>query len=242
MKRNYFRFNVRWLMVLGLSFVIYHLSFSSAAAQMVPDKRYAPAYEYDTYQDMPMVMAAKGWAARPVKVKGGGKAPDIVTLTKAFNRVWQVEVVAGVLRLAADPQFTHATDPDYDSETIVDRKNGYLCDDSGATDSDYMEACVWRRNNGHRLFAIRMGGPTDPEIEVVCFYDYDPATETMTPEASPADTFKPTHEFYNYKLPHKGKDFIITEYLLEEEDTTLQHVYTWDGQNLVYATDRKVKH
>ena len=231
----------RW-MVIALSLFLYHLSLGSAVAQMTPDKRYAPAYEYETYQDMPMVKAAKGWAARPIKVKGGGKTPDIVTLTKAFNQVWNVGVVSGVLKQAADPKFTHASDPEYDSETIVDRKNGYLCEDSGGTDSDYMEACVWRRDNGHRLFAICMGGPTDPEIEVVCFYDYDPATETMTPEASPADTFKPTEEYYNYNLPHKGKDFIISEYLLNEDGITLEHVYTWDGQKLVYSHDRRVKH
>ena len=33
MKKNYLMFNVRWLMVLGLSFLISHFSFSSAAAQ-----------------------------------------------------------------------------------------------------------------------------------------------------------------------------------------------------------------
>ena len=33
MKKNFLMFNVRWLMVLGLSFLISHFSFSSAAAQ-----------------------------------------------------------------------------------------------------------------------------------------------------------------------------------------------------------------
>ncbi len=230
------------MMVIGLSFIICQLSFSRASAQMKPDQRYAFACEHETYQDLPMIKVTKGWAARPIKVKNGGQKPDIVTLTKAFNKVWNVEVVKGVLSMAADPKFTRAVDPEYDSETIVDRKNGYLCEDSGGTDSDYMEACVWRRNNGHRLFAIRMGGPTDPEIEVVCFYDYDPTTEMLTPEAGPADTFKPTEEYYSYHLPQKGKDFIISEFLMNEEDTTLEHVYTWDGQKHVYGYDRKVKH
>ena len=44
-------------------------------AQMKPDKRYNPAYTYDTYEDMDMVKVGKGWAARPIKVEGGGKAP-----------------------------------------------------------------------------------------------------------------------------------------------------------------------
>lgn len=211
-----------------------------ANAQMKPDKRYNPAFTYDSYFDMDMVKVGKGWATRPIKVKGGGKAPGVVTLTKAFNDVWKVYVVSGILKQAQDPKFTYKSDPEYDSEDIVDRKNGYMGVDSGGTDSDYMESCVWRCDNGHRLFAIRMGGPTDPEIEVVCFYDYDPETETMTPVESPVDTFKPKEEYYSYSLPRKGKDFIITEYILSD-DSNLQHIYTFDGQKHVYSHDRVIK-
>ena len=173
-------------------------------------------------------------------MKGGGKAPGIVTLTKAFNEVWNVYVVGGILKRAANPKFTRHVEPEYDAETIVDRKNGYMCEDSGGTDSDYMESCVWRRDNGHRLFAILMGGPTDPEIEVVCFYDYDPATETLTPEESPADTYPLKCEFYSYSLPHKGKDFIIKEYHLDTEEA-VSHVFKWDGHKHVYSHDTKEK-
>ena len=211
-----------------------------ANAQMKPDKRYNPAYTYESYEDMDMVKVGKGWAARPIKVKGGGKAPGVVTLTKAFNDVWKVYVVSGILKKAQDPKFTYKSYPEYDSEDIVDRKSGYMCVNSGGTDSDYMESCVWRCDNGHRLFAILMGGPTDPEIEVVCFYDYDPETEMMTPVESPVDTFKPKYEFYSYDLPRKGKDFIITEYDVAAEET-VSHVYTWDGQKHVYGYDKKGK-
>lgn len=211
-----------------------------ANAQMKPDKRYEPAYTYDTYEDMDMVKCGKGWATRPIKVKGGGKAPDIVKLTKAFNDVWNVYVVSTILKQAKNPKFTSQKYPEYDSEDIVDRPNGYMCVDSGGTDSDYMESCVWRCDNGHRLFAILMGGPTDPEIELVCFYDYDPATETMTPVVSPVDTFKPKYEFYSYDLPRKGKDFMITEYDVAAGEA-VSHVYTWDGQKHVYGYDKKEK-
>ena len=37
-----------------------------------------------------------------------------------------------------------------------------------------MQACVWQRSNGHRLFAVVIGQPVNPEIEFICFYDYDP--------------------------------------------------------------------
>ena len=209
------------------------LACGEVKAQKVPLKQYAHVYEMDTYQDLDMVKVGRGWASRPIKVPNGGKAPNIVTLMKAFNNVWHVYVVEGVLNCAKDPNFTKAVDEEYNSTTIVDRKNGYMCEDSGGTDSDYMEACVWRRNNGHRLLAVVLGGTCDPDIQVVCFYDYDPATQTLTPEESPVDTFKGTgSEYVSYTLPHKGKDFIITEYLVGEG--SMKYVYTWDGQKPVF--------
>lgn len=223
---------------LLITCVMMALCCHQAMAQMKTAQRYAPTYNQETYQDDEMVKVGKGWASRPIKVKKGGKTPGVVTLTCAFNEVWGVPVVKGILRQAANPKFTRAYDKEYDSETIVDRKNGYMCEDSGGTDSDYMSSCVWRRDNGHRLFAICIGSPTDPEIEVICFYDYDPATETMTPEQSPADTFQKKHEFYSYALPHKGKDFIIREYDLAT-DEEISHHFTWDGQKHVYGYDTK---
>ena len=221
-----------WLMKRYLTLIIFFaaawLTCLQADAQMVPPKQYAEVYKMDTYKGMDMVEVGRGWASRPIKVPNGGKAPNIVTLMKAFNAVWHVYVVEGVLNCAKDPNFTKAVDKEYDSTTIVDRKNGYMCEDSGGTDGDYMEACVWRRDNGHRLLAVVLGGACDPDIMVVCFYDYDPATQTLTPEESPADTFKGTgSEYVSYTLPQKGKDLIITEYLVGEGG--LKYVYTWDG-------------
>ena len=215
-------------LTLIIFFAAAWLTCLQADAQMVPPKQYAEVYKMDTYKGMDMVEVGRGWASRPIKVPNGGKAPNIVTLMKAFNAVWHVYVVEGVLNCAKDPNFTKAVDKEYDSTTIVDRKNGYMCEDSGGTDGDYMEACVWRRDNGHRLLAVVLGGACDPDIMVVCFYDYDPATQTLTPEESPADTFKGTgSEYVSYTLPQKGKDLIITEYLVGEGG--LKYVYTWDG-------------
>jgi hypothetical protein len=96
-----------------------------------------------------------------------------------------------------------------------------------------MEACVWRRDNGHRLFAIQVSSPVDPVISVICFYDYDPKNATLKPEASPVDNFKGTGaEYVDYILPRKGKDFIISEYTF---DAYIKYIYTWNGNNPVYS-------
>ena len=76
----------------------------ATAAQMKPNPRYASTYELDVYQDASMVKVGKKWAQQSIKVRGGGQKPDIVTLTKAFNSVWKVDVVSEVLQLAKNPK------------------------------------------------------------------------------------------------------------------------------------------
>ena len=210
-----------------------------ANAQMKPDKRYNPAYTYESYEDMDMVKVGKGWAARPIKVKGGGKAPGVVTLTKAFNDVWKVYVVSGILKKAQDPKFTYKSYPEYDSEDIVDRKSGYMCVNSGGTDSDYMESCVWRCDNGHRLFAIYFGNPVEPSIHFVCFYDYDPQKRTLTPEPQIIDGYRTTEDTkFFYDLPQEGKDLIISEF---GPKGYLRHTFKWDGMKPVYSKTEVVE-
>ena len=170
------------------------------------------------------------WTSRNIKVPKGGENPNIVQLLTAFQNAWGTYVIDPVLRCAKDPRFTSKKDGETDGEIIVDRKNGYACLDNGGTDSGYMETCVWRRNNGHRLFAIVLGQPVDPEIEFVCFYDYDPKTSTMYPETGPEQGFHPLgkENHVGYNLPRKGKDFIISEYDINLQ-SNINHVFSWDG-------------
>ena len=128
-----------------------------------------------------MIKIGLGWADETIKVPNGGQAPGIVTLTKAFNRVWPTYVVSSILKKASNPRFTESKDNECGGGTVVDRKNGYLSESAGACDGDDMEACVWKRDNGHRLFAIQVSSSCDPDFAVICFYDYDPATQTLTP-------------------------------------------------------------
>lgn len=186
---------------------------------------YALATEYHTLEEI-----HAQWMSRNIKVPKGGQNPKIVQLLTAFQDVWGTDVVDPVLKCAKDPRFTSKRDEENNEAIIVDRKNGYACLDNGGTDSGFMETCMWRRDNGHRLFAIRLGQPVDPEIEFVCFYDYDPQTAIMYPEAGPVQEFHPLCEdnFVGYNLPQKGKDFIISEYD-NNLHGNINHVFFWDG-------------
>ena len=221
--------------IIILLFALLFAGSQSAWAQLKPAERYKTVYETESYENDGMIKIGLGWADKTIRVPNGGQAPGIVTLTKAFNSVWPTYVVKGILKLAEDPNFTEVKDEEYGGGSVVDRRNGYLCDDAGYSDGESMEACVWKRDNGHRLFAIQVSSSCDPDFSVICFYDYDPATQTLTPESSPVDTYRPKEgRDYWFSLPRHGKDFIITE-MIHSDQVNLSSIYKFDGNKHVYS-------
>lgn len=192
---------------------------------VVMTSMYALAAEYHS-----LVEIHDQWKSRNINVPQGGNNPGIVQLVQAFQDTWHSYNIIPVLEKAKNPNFTFEANEEYGGGITVDRKNGYVSLDNGGSDDYYMEACVWRRDNGHRLFAIVLGQPVDPEIEFVCFYDYDPQTSTMYPETGPEQGFHPLNmdNHVSYNLPQKGKDFIISEYDFNLQNN-INHVFSWDG-------------
>ena len=82
----------------------------------------------------------------------------------------------------------------------VDHRNGWLqlqeavpcegdCDDgdvdvSNEPEAETVQACVWKRSNGHRLFAVSFSQRSSRVRALVAFFDYDAAKKTLTPEKS----------------------------------------------------------
>ena len=114
-------------------------------------------------------------------------------------------------------------------------------DDAG-TDGAYMSLCFWNRKNGHKLFAVRLGKPTDPCIDFVCFYDYDAQKKTLTPEPDILKGYRmrDKKEFTQIyaKLPRKGKTLLVDEW---GDDGPVQHTFTWDGMKPVYSKTAPLK-
>ena len=97
-----------------------------------------------------------------------------------------------------------------------------------------VSACVWKRNNGHKLFAVNfhvLGGN-----DFVCFYDFDPVKRTLTPEESPVKREhlkSPEKSPLWYDLPHQGKTMTVVED--GGSDAVVINYYEFDGQNLKFA-------
>ena len=152
------------------------------------------------------------WANKEIPVENGGKMPELITLLKAFNKVWPTETGGAI---------------------VMDRKNGYAEVVQGDAPGDNMSAAVWGRKDGDLLFIInivRSDKENDEKTQqAICAYDYDPATETLTPENNAIIRFRQTAGMTTtYKLPREGKDISIVERDKDFHGTF--HIFTWDGQ------------
>ena len=182
------------------------------------------------------------WRTKRISVKDGGQTPDVVTLLRAFHQALPTWAVSQVLKQADHPakgtrqSGTAAIwdgEEEDDYRILIDRRNGYA-DLASQTDIDQTAASVWRKDNGHRIFALSLFQQHGNPQNVLCWYDYDPQTQTMTPEKSPLDDFKPSAKgaFVAYELPMTGTDFNIIEYYPSQPAIT--HVYKWNRKQFLY--------
>lgn len=182
------------------------------------------------------------WRTKKISVKNGGQTSDVVTLLRAFHQALPTWAVSQVLKQADHPakgtrqSGTAAIwdgEEEDDYRILIDRRNGYA-DLASQTDIDQTAASVWRKDNGHRIFALSLFQQHGNPQNVLCWYDYDPQTQTMTPEKSPLDDFKPSAKgaFVAYELPMTGTDFNIIEYYPSLPAIT--HVYKWNRKQFLY--------
>ena len=164
----------------------------------------------------------KQWTTKNIKVSGGA---NILQLVSAFQQTWPTYSGRELLK------FSKSKAPYDNTDKIVDIKNGYVfySEDSPDAESDeIMSACVWNRQNGHKLFAITFCRMEPSELTFICFYDYDPKSLTLVPEKSLSKLFTPSFPNYShrYHLPQKGKNLQVGEYYGAIQ---IVHKYTWDG-------------
>ena len=170
---------------------------------------------------------ASQWKKKNIVVKNGGQSPNIITLLQAFQNTNPTWVVKEVLKRVPAIKDGNAWESKDDYRVLVDRKNGYV-DLSSETDMDQMQACVWRKDNGHKIFAVSLNEQHAPIPDLLCWYDYNPQTQTMKPEKSPLDDFTPDlpSAIVSCNLPRKGTDLEIYEYYTSLP--AFKNIYKWN--------------
>lgn len=163
------------------------------------------------------------WSTRTIKVST--PKPNILQLVQAFQNTFPTYTGRELIR------FSKSSANYTDNDKVVDLKNGYACywdDEPGSENDEQLQACVWNRSNGHRLFAVSLHHFVPDWLEVFCVYDFNPQTCTLTPEKTLVNFFTPSFPGFRYRiwLPRMGKNFDVEEFY---GSLTIVHSYVWDG-------------
>lgn len=167
-----------------------------------------------------------GWEKKTIT---GVKSGNIIPLLTAFNKVWPTAPGTAILTDGTKPE---AQDNEYHFE--VDTPNGYVSANELGDYGQDLAACVWKRSNGHRLFAVRFTQSVGVfPHSIVLFYDFDAAKGTLTPESQALSAFMPAFneadvDAVSIELPQIGKDVTVKEYIMGWY-FSIKHTYTWNG-------------
>lgn len=185
------------------------------------------------FESTPLTVINQGWKAKTIDNVING---SLGIMLERFDQTWPTWMM-GDVRDAMEKGLSKVVLEEETGLTVtIDSKNGYVSVSDGGTDGEYMSACYWNRSNGHKLLAVLLGKPTDPCIEVLCTYDYDPAKKCLTPEPAILKGYRwGDKEGYTQlfcHLPKVGKNVVVQEWGQEEPR---QHTFTWDGMKPVYS-------
>ncbi|MBR5687204.1 MAG: hypothetical protein IKX36_04515 [Prevotella sp.] len=178
------------------------------------------------------------WASKPLKGVAAGKTIDIERFAYAFCKEYpNFDANKAIYDYIVSP----ATYKEKNSYFRVEsqKKYGYLSCRAELQVSWDTYCCYWKRNNGHCLVAFWMeqGHESEPHATdgLLVFYDYNPATDTMTPETSLAkkveEAMSPFDEF-SVNLPAQGKDIELTGYKIDIENDSAEgtdYLLRWNG-------------
>ena len=174
----------------------------------------------------------KAWTGKTIEVDAGDVDRGIEQFAIAFCDAYpQCETNKAML----DYLMSGKKDELYD--VISKPRNGYARCIMKVETIHVTEMCYWNRQNDHKLFAAFMSAASESgeEDNLVVFYDYDPATDVLTPEPELTNMIERRVKGYDsfaVDLPDEGKDIIIHAYTVDKEndsaesdDTTLK----WNG-------------
>lgn len=186
------------------------------------------------FESCPLEVINQGWSNKTIENVING---SLGIMLERFDQTWPTWMVGSVRETMEKGLDKQVLDKETDLTVTVDIKNGYVRVGDGGTDGEYMSACYWKRSNGHRLLAVLLGKPTDPCIEVLCTYDYDPVRKCLIPEPDILKGYRWGDKGeYNQMfciLPRKGKNIIVEDW--SGNDGPVQHTFVWDGMKPVYA-------
>lgn len=181
------------------------------------------------------------WGNQPIAVASDGKTVNIEVLASAFCKQYAKYKPNEVLRenLVGKPSYG---EDDLGSLFNFENKsaNGYLSCMAMIQYDWLTTCCYWKRSNGHKLVAFWLLETYEGDKKPACllaFYDYDPATDTMTPETGltkKVEEKMSSFDAYTVHLPDEGKDINITGHQIDYEEDCAYNtdfLLRWNGND-----------
>ena len=203
----------------------------------------------------------KEWRSKVINVFTDEKSPEIHQYVKSFiapypytpNDLLNNYIIdymnnnllspESFLKKGSSEGEYHTTHPTQAySYTIIDHpKSGYMSISADVQYDHRFDYCYWKRNNGHRLFAVYLNGEYENSSmneQLLAFYDYDPATKKMTPEPELTDMVEAKVKGFAswvVRLPDKGKDIEVFVYQENDDDSLheLEFDMEWNGHSFI---------
>ena len=192
----------------------------------------------DSFKKIPAIMAK--WASKPLKNVLPDGTFDIERFASAFcNEYSEYEPNQAICEYLADPKAYEKKDTYFNIRNM--KKNGYIACLAMLQCAWNTECCYWKRKNGHALVAfwLEQGHESETELEqgLLAFYDFNPDTNTMTPEPALSKMVTDAmakYDSFSISLPSEGKDIELTGLMVNEEEDycdTTPYLLRWNGND-----------
>ena len=191
-----------------------------------------------TSEDTSEIIRIKGvWRTQAIEVESGDITPGIKEFALAFCKQYAKYKPNEALQ-------SYLIQPkEYNEEktgcAIIDEeRNGFIASHAMSQYNMNTDCCYWKCDNGHRLVAFWLDDEYENEAasaKLALFYDYDPATDKMTPKPELTDMIEnaaKSFDSYEVKLPSEGKDIVLTKFTNADEDSyeSTEQLLKWNGQ------------
>ena len=176
----------------------------------------------------------KVWKVNAIDVDPGDQTPGIEQFALAFCKEYPQFPLNRVMR----DYLIKGTYDKSQYEIVNDPNHGYIHCMWEVQTTPVTDVCFWNRSNGNKLVAAYMEDTHESGEwyeRLVAFYDFDPATNMMTPEPALTEMIMnrvKKYDCYAVTLPRVGKDINVVGYIIDKEEDSAdskEMLLKWNG-------------
>lgn len=154
---------------------------------------------------------------------GAGAQPNIKNFFHGFATSFQTNLTMAGLNKIGNPDYND----EEIAEWILDNQNNYMTLQLVSNEDYWMEACVFDKENGHKLFVVNYHAPNQ---RLLCF-DYNPEQQTASVDHQTLELLQRMPKAI-VRLPRQGTTMDV--YYYKDLSKPVGHL-TWNGHGFDFT-------